>query len=63
MSSSPGLEQLPKINGVARPSTGHFDDDWDEDVIIGGKKLSGWMEEEEGKKEVERVAKAFDDMD
>lgn len=39
-----------------------FEDEWDEAVVIGGKKLPGWLEEEEGKKEVERVGKILDDL-
>ena len=40
-----------------------FDDEWDEDVVIGGKKLPGWMEQEDSKKEVERVIKLLDELD
>jgi hypothetical protein len=40
-----------------------FDDEWDEDIVIGGKKLAGYMEEEEGKKEAHRLIKMLDDLD
>ena len=47
-----------------RIATGNvFEDEYDEDVIIGGKKLSGWMEEDEGRKEAERLASALDEYD
>ncbi|KAI9637940.1 putative methionine aminopeptidase 1 [Dioszegia hungarica] len=39
-----------------------FEDEWDEAVVIGGKKLPGWLGEEEGKKEVDRVGKMIDDL-
>lgn len=37
-----------------------FEDDWDEETIIGGRKLPGWYDAEEGKKEVDRVAKRLE---
>lgn len=40
-----------------------FDDEWDEDIVIGGKKLAGYMEEDEGKKEADRLIKMLDEMD
>ena len=51
-----------KINGHARVS-GIPDDDWDENVIIGGKKLAGWLEESEAKKEISRVDKIIEEME
>lgn len=39
-----------------------FEDEWDEDVVIGGKQLPGWMEDDEGRKEVERVGKILDEL-
>jgi hypothetical protein len=61
----------PRPNGLGHPtpppiritSGNVFDDEWDEEVVIGGKKLAGWMEEEEGKKEANRLAKLLDEMD
>ena len=49
----------PKVNGHVN----RFEDDWDEEVVIGGKILPGWMEEAEERAEVERVVKMLDDMD
>ena len=40
-----------------------LEDEWDEDVLIGGRKLPGWYGEEEGKKEVEKLGKLLEDMD
>jgi hypothetical protein len=40
-----------------------FDDEWDEDIVIGGKKLAGYMEDDEGKKEADRLIKMLDEMD
>ena len=48
-------------SGPGRPNI--FEDDWGEEVVIGGKKLTGWYEEEEGKKELARVAAMLDDLD
>ncbi len=39
-----------------------FEDEWDEDIIIGGKRLPGWMEEEEGKMEVEKLGRLLEGM-
>lgn len=40
-----------------------FDDEWDEDIVIGGKKLAGYMEEDEGKKEADRLVMMLDELD
>ena len=47
-----------KVNGHGR-----MDDDWDEEIAIGGKKLPEWMGEPEGDREVERVTKLLDELD
>lgn len=53
----------PRVNGHARQPANPMDEEWDEDVVIGGKKLPGWLEAEEAKKEVERVGKLLDGLD
>jgi hypothetical protein len=60
----------PRPNGLGHPtpppiritSGNVFDDEWDEEVVIGGKKLAGWMDEDEGKKEAGRLVKMLDEM-
>ncbi len=39
-----------------------FEDEWDEEVIIGGRKLPGWYEETESKREVEKVAQRIEEL-
>ncbi|GMK55075.1 hypothetical protein CspeluHIS016_0201310 [Cutaneotrichosporon spelunceum] len=39
-----------------------FEDEWDEEVIIGGRKLPGWLDEEESKREVNRVAQRIEEL-
>jgi hypothetical protein len=39
------------------------DEEWDEDVIIGGKKLPGWMDEHDARKEIERVGKILEELE
>ncbi|KAK8869626.1 hypothetical protein IAR55_000193 [Kwoniella newhampshirensis] len=41
----------------------NYEEDYDEDVAIGGKKLPGWIDEQEGKKELERLDKLLEEMD
>jgi hypothetical protein len=60
----------PRPNGLGHPtppiritSGNVFDDEWDEDVVIGGKKLPGWMDDQEGKQEVNRLVKMVEQMD
>jgi len=61
----------PRPNGLGHPtpppiritSGNVFDDEWDEEVVIGGKKLAGWMDEEQGKREANRLVTILDDMD
>lgn len=61
-----------RVNGLAHsqgPATAAsrvmivFDDEWDEDCLIGGKRLVGWMDEEEGKKEVQNLWRLLENMD
>ncbi|OCF45380.1 hypothetical protein I317_00625 [Kwoniella heveanensis CBS 569] len=58
----------PRINGLRsqRPlqlGPAVVDEAYDEDVVIGGKMLPSWLDEQEGKKEIERVAKVLDELD
>ncbi|WWD16110.1 hypothetical protein CI109_100535 [Kwoniella shandongensis] len=41
----------------------NYEEDYDEDVAIGGKRLPGWIDEEEGKKEIDRLVKLLEEMD
>lgn len=64
--SGPGLGG-PRIAEALRVATAMqagnvFGDEWDEDIVIGGKKLAGWMEGEEAKMEVERVARLLEGL-
>jgi hypothetical protein len=56
-----------RVNGLGRApiikATSGMDDEWDEEVVIGGKKMPGWLEVEEGRREVERVGKMLGNMD
>ncbi|ORX33773.1 hypothetical protein BD324DRAFT_638524 [Kockovaella imperatae] len=61
---------LPPLGSVGTAGTikanGHanrFEEDWDEEVVIGGKKLPEWMDEVEGKEEVERLINILDEME
>lgn len=59
--SAPGGS--PHINGTPVTARGNpFDDDWDEEIVIGGRKLPGWLEQEAGKKEVDRVAQKLESL-
>lgn len=40
-----------------------FEDEWDEDVVIGGKMLPGDLENEEGRREIRRLQAILDGMD
>jgi len=57
------MASSPKSNGHARQPPGLGDDEWDDDVVIGGKKLPAWVDEDEAKKEVDRIAKLLEDFD
>ena len=65
------LNIAPRPNGIGHPaappiritSGNVFEDEWDEDVVIGGKKLPGWMDEDEGKKEMDRLSGLIADLD
>jgi hypothetical protein len=74
-SSEGGKERASHIlvsrpNGVGHPAppiriaTGNvFEDEYDEDVVIGGKKRAGWMSEEDGQKEASRLVSVLDELD
>ena len=74
-SSEGGRDKVSHIlvsrpNGVGHPAppiriaTGNvFEDEYDEDVVIGGKKRAGWMSEEAGQKEANRLVSMLDDID
>lgn len=52
-----------RMNGTPSAARGNpFEDEWDDEVIIGGRKLPGWMDEEEGKKEVEKIAQRIEEL-
>ncbi|WVF71974.1 hypothetical protein IAT40_006784 [Kwoniella sp. CBS 6097] len=58
----------PRMNGMRgqRPlqlGPAVVDEAYDEDVVIGGKMLPSWLDEQEGKKELERVVKMLDELD
>ncbi|WWC89766.1 uncharacterized protein L201_004692 [Kwoniella dendrophila CBS 6074] len=65
--SSPSPRSINGIRGGAQrivtigPTV--LDDEYDEETTIGGKILPGWMDNEEGKKELEKVVNMLDDMD
>lgn len=50
-------------NARSKALTSGLEDDWDEDVVIGGKKLAGFLEDEVAKAEVERLGKILEDLD
>ncbi|KAL7424178.1 hypothetical protein Q5752_001764 [Cryptotrichosporon argae] len=53
------------INGVqGRPGFGvhPVDEGYDEEIVIGGRKMPGWMEEEEARRETEKVAERIDEL-
>jgi hypothetical protein len=52
----------PPLSGLGRAGN-VFDDEWDEEVVIGGKKLPEWMGEAEGKREVERLERVLEGME
>ena len=61
---------VSRTNGVGhsapplRIATGNvFEDEYDEDVIIGGKTRVGWMEEEAGQKEAAKLVSMLNDLD
>lgn len=68
----PGPSMPPRSNGLGHPQhtavaggrgSSIYEDDWDEDVLIGGKRMPGWMEEEEGKREVESLGRLLEGME
>ncbi len=56
-----GHPQSPAI--VINRGLNMFEDDWDEDLVIGGKRMPAWMEEEEGQKEVESLGRLLEGME
>ncbi|WVR05384.1 hypothetical protein IAU60_002398 [Kwoniella sp. DSM 27419] len=66
---TPSINMGPRMNGlrhqqrVVALTSGIMDDEYDEDVVIGGKMLPAWMHGEEGKKELERVVGVLDELD
>lgn len=60
---------IQRPNGVGHPAppiriaTGNvFEDEYDEDVIIGGKRLAGWMDEDAGQREAGRLVAVLEDL-
>ncbi|KGB79685.2 hypothetical protein CNBG_5523 [Cryptococcus deuterogattii R265] len=58
----------PRANGmhsqrVVAMGIGVPDEEWDEETVIGGKKLQGWLDEAQGKAEIQRLNNLLDDMD
>lgn len=52
-----------RLNGTPAAARGNlFEDEWDDEVIIGGRKLPSWYDEEEGRKEVEKVAQRIEEL-
>ncbi|WOO81367.1 Serine/threonine-protein phosphatase 4 regulatory subunit 2 [Vanrija pseudolonga] len=60
--SAPGGS--PKINGggVGGRGGNPYDEEWDEEILIGGRKLPGWLDEEEGRRDVDKVATKLDEL-
>lgn len=60
--SAPGGS--PKINGggVGGRGGNPYEEEWDEEILIGGRKLPGWLDEEEGRKDVDKVAAKLDEL-
>lgn len=52
----------PRLNGAGQPQINPYEEDWDEEVVIGGRKLPGWMDEEEGRRAVESTAKQIEEL-
>ncbi|WVQ71817.1 hypothetical protein IAR50_001359 [Cryptococcus sp. DSM 104548] len=54
---------IPSQNIVAS-GVGVIDDqNWDDETAIGGRKLVGWLDEEKGRKEIDRMRALLDEMD
>lgn len=51
-----------RLNGTPAARGNPYEEDWDEEVIIGGRKLPGWFDEEEGQKEVDKVAQRIEEL-
>jgi hypothetical protein len=55
--------EQPRVNGGTPSARGNpFDEEWDEEVIIGGRKLTAYLDEEDGKKEVAKVATRLEEL-
>jgi hypothetical protein len=53
----------PRINGAPPGPRGNpFEDERDDEVIIGGRKLPGWLEEDDRKKEVDKVTRKLEEL-
>lgn len=52
----------PRLNGAGQPQINPYEEDWDEEVVIGGRKLPGWMDEDEGKRAVDATAKQIEEL-
>lgn len=52
----------PRLNGAGQPQINPYGEEWDEEVVIGGRKLPGWMEEAEGRRAVEATAKQIEEL-
>lgn len=56
-------QESPIPNGNPNVARGNpFEDEWDEEVVIGGRKLPGWMEEEEGRQAIQTVANTLESL-
>ncbi|OXG52875.1 hypothetical protein J010_01309 [Cryptococcus neoformans] len=58
----------PRSNGihsqrVVAMGIGVPDEEWDEETVIGGKKLQGWLDETQGKAEIQRLNNLLDGME
>ncbi|EAL22694.1 hypothetical protein CNBB1430 [Cryptococcus deneoformans B-3501A] len=58
----------PRANGmhnqrIVAMGIGVPDEEWDEETVIGGKKLQGWLDEAQGKAEIQRLNNLLDDME
>jgi hypothetical protein len=50
-------------NGGRTNPANPFDAEWDDELIIGGHKLPGYLDAEEGKREVDRVVRQLESLD
>ena len=52
------LNGAPPTEQEANP----FEQGWIDEIIIGGRKLPGWLDEEEAKREVDKMARKLEDL-